>query len=214
MAGPLRVYPDIAGVRFADELSGPAFVPSGITIHHTADPDVDRVVRSLREQRLAYHLIIAADGTVIQTAWLNRRVDHAGAATWRGKSPNKHHIAIAVASWGRLTEEPAGVMRSWSGAVVDRGQVVARKDVFGKPARWHAATPAQEATLLAALRFFVAAGIAPADVCGHDECALPKGRKDDPGGVLSRTTGELRTLLLADRDAAKNPPTKPGPYHI
>lgn len=200
MAAPLKVYPNVAGLRYPDELSGAVFSPSGITVHHTADPDVERTVRDLREQRLGYHLIVDRDGKVWQTAWLNRQVAHAGNARWRGRSPNRAHLAVAIACWGRLTEGGDGQMRSWSGAVVPRGEVAIRKDAWSKQARWQEATSQQEAACLEVLRFLCrAAAISPADICGHDECALPEGRKDDPGGTLSRGMIELRTMLALEQ---------------
>lgn len=172
----------------------------GVTVHYTADGSVDRTVKSLREAGLGYHLIIDRDGTVFQATYLSQRVNHAGEAMWLGHSPNRHHVAVAIDSWGAVALKDKKY-RAWTGLEIPEIEVCRRPgNLTAGDYHWHKATMAQERSLLMFLRWCVAKGISPDAVCGHDECAIPKGRKADPGGVLSFTMSELRRVLK----------TKPG----
>lgn len=172
--------------------------PGGVTVHYTADRNVKRVISSLKEKGYNYHLLIDRDGSVIQTGYLDKSVWHAGKAEWNGKSPNKEHASIALVSWGYLFEQDNGFF-SWSGDQVSKMDAVKRgnnlQGEHKKIRAWDAATMLQETKLLEVLSWFRASGISPADICGHDECALPAGRKEDPGGVLSMTMAEVRASL-------------------
>lgn len=174
--------------------------PVGVTVHYTADRDIERVVRVLKERELGYHLMIARDGTVFQCAKLRVRLWHAGKAVWRNRSPNREHIAVALLSWGLVEDVAADPLRrhfeTWNGLVIPPADVAERTgNLGGDKAWWDAATPHQEAALSAVLSWLVAQGIDPEDVCGHDECALPSGRKIDPGGVLLKPMRETRAWL-------------------
>jgi len=161
----------------------------GCTIHYTADRDVQRTIRSLMERKCGYHLIIDRDGAVHQLAYLSHKVSHAGVAAWNGVSPNMHHLAISVASWGRLNKDG----QDWRGRQVPAGEWKLGKE---KRDGWDKATPAQEATLLKVCRWMIENfHLAPGSFCGHDECAIPKGRKTDPGEMFSFTMSELREKL-------------------
>lgn len=159
----------------------------GVTVHYTADRDLDRTLRALQARGLGYHAIIDRDGTVYQTVPLTHGVWHAGKALWGQFSPNRSHLAISLLSWGELEALAPGAYQSWNGQTVSTDEVASRAG-----AHWDAATPAQEAALVDFLVWACQQGISAENICGHDECALPKGRKIDPGGVLSMTMEELR----------------------
>jgi len=171
--------------------------PQGITIHYTADRDISRVFRELKKNNLRYHLIIDRDGMVTQTAYLNNAVSHAGNASWLGVSPNRRHVAIALVSWGWLTESKEdGSLSSWSGEPVDSLDAEYRKDnIDGKMWWWDKATDKQVTMLEHVCLWFIALGIDPQNIAGHDEAALPLGRKYDPGGVLPTSMREFRKKL-------------------
>ena len=199
-----KIYPAIRSL-FQPEAIGQGPWPNakriGATIHHAAHRDLEAVFREALKSKLGYHLIIDREGAVCQTTYFDRTVWHAGRAQWRGLSPNRAHVGICLLSWGRLRcDESSGkpVFKAWAGAAIPALEVELRPDAFGKRAYWDAATPAQEAALLEALRWLVEKqGVSPFDICGHDECALPRGRKDDPGGVIRWTMPQLRDLLVA-----------------
>ncbi len=162
------------------------FDASGVTVHYTATKNFEQAHKALMDRGLNYHFIIERDGAIIQTAKLTHSVYHAGKAMWNGKSPNRHHIAIALVSWGRV--EPDGT--TWAGTKISQGEIEKRRGLH-----WHVATGAQEASLINLCRWLVCLGINPQEICGHDECAIPNGRKIDPGGVLSMGMVKLRSLL-------------------
>lgn len=175
--------------------AGPMTDVRGITVHHTADNNVQRVIDDLKAQGLGYHVIIDRDGTIIQTTYLSQRVNHAGIAKWNGVSPNREHVAVSLVSWGAVTKK-GGKYVAWNGSEVVASQVAQRRgNLTDQLYYWHIATPKQEQALMTFLRWAIMRGLDRADFCGHDECALPEGRKSDPGGVLSKTMAEIRAEL-------------------
>lgn len=201
-----QFYPAVKSIIEPEQYSAGQIIgsrPLGVVVHDTADRDLVRVRRSLKEQGLGYHLLIDRDGKVIQLCYFDRRANHAGNADWKKYSPNRWFASVSLASWGKLekVKGPDGPsFQAWNKSVLDPAEVVYRVGADGKKSYWDAATPAQETALLEVLRWFVAMGVDAENVCGHDECALPKGRKSDPGGVLSRPMAAWRA---AAADAAK-----------
>lgn len=193
-------YPEIKRLEFASGAPALKLDAGGVTLHYTADAKLDRVVESLSDSGLRYHLAIDRNGDICQLAPLTICVDHAGRAAWNGKSPNRHHVAIALVSWGKLIKHEA-----WTGEKILPSERSWRNDSF-----WHAATAEQLASLEKICLWLVSKGIEPKDFCGHDECCLPLGRKVDPGGVLPFTMDQLRSRLsLAKKAQTPAPPRAP-----
>lgn len=164
--------------------------PSGITVHYTADRDLARSMKALQARELAYHVLIDRHGAAYQTVDLTSRVWHAGKAMWLGEAPNHTHLAVSLVSWGELEELAAGAYQAWNGTAVPTSDVASRLG-----GHWDAATAAQEASLVEFLAWACSLGIAPEAITGHDECCVPKGRKVDPGGVLSTPMEGLRDAV-------------------
>lgn len=201
-----QVYPGASQiVEPAAFSAGPmAGLPLGVTVHHLGTRNWEAALETLKKNKLGYHLLIARDGQVIQAAYLRDRVNHAGKALWNGASPNRRHLAVALASWGEVTRA-AGEFKytTWAGTRIPLFEVSMRKGNLDHEWRfWDMATPEQEAALAQILRWAIAEGIDPQNICGHDECALPFGRKNDPGGVLSMTMAQLRAVL---KDVSSRP---------
>lgn len=192
------VYPLIKQIWHPLELARGKWAdngPFGITVHYTATRNLRAV---LDEQGVGYHLVIDRDGSRYQRTFLDQRVDHAGSAVWNKRSPNRAHVAVAVMSHGWLKETPSGNFFTSDGKTQIHSSDVRHGygNVGDEILPWDAATKLQEATLIETLRYLMTAGsIKAEDICGHDECALPKGRKVDPGGVLSLEMAELREKL-------------------
>lgn len=194
--GLSKIYPYVDSIvdphltargRFKDDK------PTGITIHYSADRNKQRMYNSLHDRKLGYHLVIDRNGKVDQMCWLNQRCDHAGPSLWNGKSCNQNHLAICIVSWGLVTLAPDGNYLTWSKEKLPHEDIELRPGNINKEMQyWDAATSVQEDILLRILRM---TDIDPKDICGHDEAAIPPGRKVDPGGVLSRTMPEIRKLL-------------------
>lgn len=183
-------YPGATEIREPDKDIQAPFTdgkPSGITIHYSASRSLTGTINALAERNLKYHILIPRDGRIIQIARLDHQVHHAGKAHWRGVSPNRSHWAICLMSWGYLDAQG----RTWAGQQLPN-QETRLKDGH----LWDACTPEQEGALGLFLRWAVSsAGIDPANICGHDECCRPPGRKVDPGGVLSFSMTDLRQSL-------------------
>lgn len=189
------LYPMVTKIIEPKALGAGPFKPIGVTVHHSGDRDPSRVLTWLKAQGLGYHILIDRDGGVTQTTYFNLRVNHAGEASWLGQSPNQKHVAICLLSWGEV--KPNG--QTWAAKrTIPAADVAARPSYLGKLVHWDAATAKQESSLMTVLAWLVACGIDPAHICGHDECALPLGRKTDPGGVLSSTMKSIRADLIAN----------------
>lgn len=192
------IYPLVSSIFHPSALAEGPLDCQGATIHYTADRNVDRLVAEGVKSKIGYHLMIGRDGSVIQTCFLDKRVNHAGAATWHGLSPNRKHMAIALVSWGLLDVSHDGDLVSWTGDVVPIGEVRQGGSLLypDVPMWWDAATPQQLKTLVEILRWAIALGAFTAQaVCGHDECAVPSGRKIDPGGVVEAAAVRKMVIL-------------------
>lgn len=164
--------------------------PFGVTVHYTASRNISSTIKELASKNLGYHLIIDRNGAIYQCAELIYQLNHAGRALWNGKSPNREHLAVALVSWGWVKRLAPGAFVSWSGRTIATEECAHRQGQW-----WDAATPEQELALLKFLRWAILQGVGVSEICGHDECVLPKGRKVDPGGVLSLSMSEIRGLL-------------------
>ena len=192
-AAPARVI----GVPFKGQR------PQGVTVHYTADRNVARTVRALNERGLGYHVIIDRDGKVTQYAPFTHRLDHAGPSLWRDLSCNRWHIAVSLVSWGEVQAKGDKLYAAWNGAELadkdaDGEDIRTRRcNVGGRMAHWDAATSRQVDELYRFLAWCVANGVDVENICGHDEAAMPPGRKVDPGGVLPVSMADLRGTLAA-----------------
>jgi N-acetylmuramoyl-L-alanine amidase len=194
-----KLYEHIKGVLELDALAVGPLTPQGVTVHYSAERDAQATVAALKTAgdgySLGYHILVAQNGDVIQLTSFDKKVYHAGKASWLGLSPNSHHIAISLLSWGQLVDR-GGLLQSWTGAGVTTDQAAFRpNNVNGEKCWWDRATLLQETAFLQLCRWLVAKGIPSNAFTGHDECAIPQGRKVDPGGVLSMTMPQLRALL-------------------
>ncbi len=187
------IYPFVSAIYEPHAYSAGQFVgsrPFGVTVHVTADDSIERVRRTLKERHLGYHLVIDFDGKVTQLCYLDRRTNHAGPSNWRGNHCNEKFAAVALLGWGVLDKDD----KTWTGEPV--GNAVTRPGNVGAGRfRWQPATAAQEKSLLDVLGWFRATGCDPANFCGHDEAAVPPGRKTDPGGALSMTMSQIRAFF-------------------
>lgn len=191
------LYPSATNINLIPEFGKELWSwgkPLGVTLHYASDRDSKRVINWLKQEKLGYHIIIERDGTVVQTCSFDKRVDHAGAATWKNLSPNRHHIAICVMSWGKLLANKEKYF-NWTGHEIDFNDVAIRANFKGVSGYWDKATQKQEISLMVLLNWLVNSGIEPSNICGHDESCLPQGRKQDPGGVLSLSSDAIRKQL-------------------
>lgn len=170
--------------------------PLGITVHYTAGGTATSSIDYLRKTTLDYHLLIDRSGEVYQMVYLDRKVNHAGKASWLGLSPNSNHLAIAIANWGKL-DEVNGQYQTWTRKSLPSNQVAHRPFNIKKDAwaYWEAAPLVQEQALMACLGWLIKHnGISAEHICGHDESTS---RKIDPGGSLRNKMSEIRRIVCA-----------------
>jgi N-acetyl-anhydromuramyl-L-alanine amidase AmpD len=185
-----KLYDNLTHVVSLNETSVGKLNPVGITLHYSAGGSVESCINALKQKKLGYHLIIDHNGDVYQFAEFDKKLNHAGNATWRGLSPNSNHVAVCLINWGILTKKD-GKYINWVKSVIPENEVRERDGVY-----YQIASPEQEAALERFLKWaIVEQKIDPRNICGHDEAAIPFGRKSDPGGMLALATKEIRTLL-------------------
>lgn len=169
--------------------------PVGVTVHFTAGnenwkPSADFLI----SKGLGYHLLIDKYGYIVQLADFEHRVAHAGSADWLGRSPNYHHISVSLCNWGQLKYNGKDWI-SWAGKEISEEDRISGPDAFGKERMWHKASFEQITSFWRVLKYLVDAGIDPKEICGHDECAKPTGRKNDPGFTLGMSMASVREEL-------------------
>lgn len=193
----VRLYPKALIYNQTIENGIGNFNPCGITIHYTAGGTAVSSIEYLRTTSLRYHLIIDRNGDIYQMVRLDQRVNHAGDANWQGLSPNRKHIAIALANYGKL-ELQEGKFLTWSGQSMNQTFVEYRPFTLSHgSAYWEKCTKAQESSLVDLIYWLMKnLNISPKHICGHDE-ATP--RKIDPGGCLSFSVSELRSIAESYR---------------
>lgn len=174
--------------------------PSGAVVHFTAGRTAESSLSYGREQGYCF-FVIAKDGRILQSFPLDRWGYHAGKSSWgkiTGVSP--HFVGIEIDCAGKLEfNKKEQCWQSWFGRKVAEPlrRTVAAKDNI-EAGTYEKYTPQQEEALIQLLLWLKTNNpevFSFANVVGHDEVAVPKGRKNDPGGSLSVTMPALREML-------------------
>lgn len=169
----------------------PKGYPHGAIVHFTAGRD-----KTEQEALDSYNwgcdsgftfFVIGPTGKLYQGFPLNKGGAHAGASYWPGlgSGVSSKLVGIEVACAGKLDNRG----KSWFGVTYPQDEI---RNGFKKY------TPQQEETLIKLLVWLKKNCPDVFDVqyiLGHDECAVPAGRKNDPGSSLSMTMDELRALI-------------------
>lgn len=176
---PFKATPNIGG----------KIAPKGVVMHYTAADNAAGSVAWLRDPRAkaSAHMVIDQKGGVVQLAPLNVKTWHAGPSKWGAFSMvNGHFIGIEMANCGILKRMADGTFKSADGKVFKASGVVlaAHKNSPGKIEAWDDYPPEQIAASREILAAIVAAySIKEANIVGHDDVCIPKGRKIDPGSA-------------------------------
>lgn len=152
-------------------------------------------------------LCISADGKVVQGHPIDEWGYHAGESAWPGldKTVSDELIGIEMNNAGKLEKTKDGRFKTWFGTYIPEDEVryVTEKEYGCPTGYYHKYTKAQEDALIALLLWLKRNdpyGVFSLDrVLGHHEVAGKLGikfwRKNDPGGSLSMTMDQLRSLL-------------------
>jgi len=180
--------------------SYPNGYPMGAVVHYTAGR------RSGLQQELAYqaeqgylYFVIDEDGNIGQNFSLDSWGYHAGASSYAGLSGRVSNelVGIEMQCAGMLKKQ-GSYYESWFGSSVDSDDVrsVGRNHANQQAGHYQKYTTAQELALTRLLLWLHSnnSDVFSLDlVVGHDE--VSPGRKQDPGGALSRTMPEYREYL-------------------
>jgi len=181
--------------------------PVGAVVHFTAgrsrtEKDAEIMTRLAQERGHCY-FVIGPTGKVYQSFPLTEWGYHAGPSQYGklGGALSRQLVGIEITSAGKLAEATDGRLISWFGESIehefarylDKDRENSRKGYF------HKFTDEQESSLIKLILWLK--GNNPTifnldNVIGHNECAMPRGRKVDPGGSLSMSMAELRSLLV------------------
>jgi N-acetyl-anhydromuramyl-L-alanine amidase AmpD len=178
-------------------------MPRGLVVHFTAGrslkgaQDAINTMHSMASRGLGC-LVMDKDGVIYKAksqGW-NDVAYHAGASEWRGRSAvSLQCMGMEICCAGNLDREgnawfkekyPANLVRT----------VLETKDNHLR-GFYHKFTEAQEKALIDFIMWQIDTNpeFDISWVVGHDECAVPAGRKPDPGGSMSLTMPELRNFL-------------------
>lgn len=171
----------------------PKGIPQGIVVHYTASGDnVSGIIHALKAKHLGYHVLVMRDGRVIKLLPWEERCDHAGRSLHNGFNANAHFLGVAFASWGEIRKKGDKFFawpNDWTHEIPNDTVIKGRSATSDVERWWEATTKKQTGALLWLLRELCAKfSINPQMICGHEECAIPHGRKIDPGGCLGELT--------------------------
>jgi len=183
------IAPGLTGIPFrASPNTSPRKVAvDTIVLHYTAGGPVSGSIAWLCsvESGASAHYVVDRDGSVTQLVALDRAAWHAGAASLGGRSDvNGRSVGVEIAnrglvmpgkSPGQWTDAGGNV---YTGAAIRKTHKIAGSgEVDGYWEPYPEAQVAAVVELVESLRdqFSIA------HVVGHDDIALPRGRKTDPG---------------------------------
>lgn len=168
----------------------------GLVVHFTVSgrsaKNAENVVKYLASKGLGCP-VIDEDGTMYVAEdfnWYADAVSHAGVSEWQGvKQVSDYNVGLEICNWGTDGRK--------RGATDLRTIPKNTENQF--KGEYQKFTDAQEKTILEIAKALsvISPDFASKYVCGHDECCVPKGRKNDPGGSLSMTMPELRKKIAA-----------------
>lgn len=196
--------------------------PQGLIVHWTAGRPRDSAVATMEygKNQGYFYLCIDATGQLWQSNKLSDWGWHTGNAAWDGlDSPARQCVGVEVCCAGKVTPVIVNGKRKFAPwyALGKDGQIVSYADLLDESdvredkdgwdgdhsfAGWyHKYTEAQEATLKRLclwLKENDPQNFKLEWVLGHDEIALPHGRKTDPGASLTLGMPKFREDLLLE----------------
>jgi N-acetylmuramoyl-L-alanine amidase len=181
--------------------------PRFLVIHYTAGRSADSAAKWLCNPaaKASAHLVIGADGRVIQLVALDRVAWHAGASEWTraGKvygGLNHRSIGVELDNPGRLVRKGARWHSTALGTdYADDEVIVAAHKRETRECGWRVYPAVQlEVAELVARALIDAYGLV--DVIGHDDVA--PGRKSDPGPAFPMESFRARLFGRASDEVA------------
>lgn len=200
-------YPGAMIKDYGNKIRGsyPKKYPEGAVIHYTAGKyktllDAENTAKWMAKEGYGA-FVIAGTGEIIQSVPLDSWCYHAGESYHEtvGKGVSSKLVGIEVCCAGKVTKKDDKYF-SWWGSEIPADEVVWSSHAE-TPGFYHKFTDAQEASLKELLMWLKSnnPNIFSFDkVFGHDELAIPKGRKQDPGGSIRIPVKVYRKALQVD----------------
>ena len=155
---------------------------TAIIYHFTAGPSLEGTVRWFqnRASGVSAHYVIGKDGRTVQMVPLDRAAWHAGRSALAGRpGVNAFSVGIEIVNWGRLSQR-GGRFYTWNGRLYS-----GPRPVMARGGYWEPFTEAQYQSLLRLTRYLLSRFPTITHITGHEDIALPAGRKNDPGGAFN-----------------------------
>ena len=153
--------------------------PRYICIHYTANDSFQGAINTLTNpnSKVSAHIVLGKQGELCQLASFTSKCWHVGQSEYKGLTElNKYCIGIELCNFGPLTQNKVGMFYSWNGKLIPPDDVYT--DDNGK--HWNTYTSAQLSVLWSLTEAIVKVYPTIIDVVGHEDLAMPRGRKQDP----------------------------------
>ncbi|MFN0180336.1 MAG: N-acetylmuramoyl-L-alanine amidase [Gemmatimonadales bacterium] len=195
MLRPTRWQPEAPRPRLPGTPAWTEFIPSpyhssrgnaaiqAVIFHFTAGPSLDGTVRYFTQnsRSVSAHYVVGKEGRTVQMVPLNRSARHAGTGALDGNpGVNARSIGIEIVNWGVLTQKAGGFL-THSGTAYRGAAPVSRPDADGRIRWWEPFTEEQYQALGRLTRDLLVMFPGIRWLTGHEDVALPVGRKNDPG---------------------------------
>lgn len=154
-----------------------------LVIHYTGGDSAQGAIGWLRSPaaKASAHLVIDQAGRVIQLVDLDTVAWHVGTSAWQGdQALNTCSIGIELVNPGPLASVRRGSYGS-SRRMYAKDELVFASPLHGGAARAWAKYPEVQVAACLAVSRALHAVYSFSDVVGHDQVAMPRGRKMDPG---------------------------------
>ncbi len=178
-------------------------VVTAIIYHFTAGPSLASTVRWFRNprSRVSAHYVIGRNGAIVQMVPLARAAWHAGRSVLAGRRRvNRSSIGIELANWGSLRRRGQIFRRrgrrqrclhpfcTWTGS-----RYTGPTPIRARRRYWEPFPNAQYRALIRLTRYLLSRFPTITHITGHEDIALPRGRKNDPGGAFK--WGRIRKAI-------------------
>ena len=158
---------------------------TAIIYHFTAGPKLEGTVQYFKNnpKQVSAHYVIGKDGRIVQMVALDRASNHAGQSVLAGKKrTNFFSIGIEIVNWGALQQKgkacPYPYCNHYGKKYIGQKPILARKKY------WEPFTNAQYEALIRLTRYLLSVTPTITHITGHEDIAIPLGRKNDPGGAF------------------------------
>jgi N-acetyl-anhydromuramyl-L-alanine amidase AmpD len=156
---------------------------TAIIYHFTAGPKLEGTVQYFKNnpKQVSAHYVIGTDGRIVQMVALDRVSNHAGQSVLAGKQGvNSFSIGIEIVNWGALQQKgcPHLFCNHYGKKYSGQSPILARKQY------WEPFTNDQYEALIRLTRYILSVTPTITHITGHEDIAIPLGRKNDPGGAF------------------------------